>query len=240
MTMADGGRRPGAAPGDARCARSLLAGARAVIFDFDGVLVDSEPLHAEAIRRVAAENGWVLTPEQFRRMIGRGDEHAFELLARESGRPLGAPGIARLCGAKHAECLALIAQRCFAVQPGVHVLLESLRADGRLLGICSGSREGVVRGMLREASPPLNPYFPVVVTHERVRAPKPDPEGYLRAAGELGVDPGRCVVIEDSPTGIQAGLAAGMTVIAVGHSFEPGRLADAHAIAPRISDLLET
>lgn len=217
----------------------MLACAHAVIFDFDGVLVDSEPLHEEAIRRIAAANGWSMSAEQFRRMVGKGDEHAFELLARENGQAalLGVESLAALCAAKHRECLSLIEAGMFSVQPGAPELVAALVHRGVPMAVCSGSRREVVLGMLRSCACELGRHLQEVVTHESVKSPKPAPEGYLLAAARVGVEPARCLVIEDSPTGIRAGKAAGMAVLAVAHSFPPDRLAEADAVAESLASL---
>lgn len=213
----------------------LLVQAKAVIFDFDGVLVDSEPLHEEAIRRIAATVGWTMAREHFHQMVGKGDEHAFELLARVHGQKLGRETISALCERKHEECLRLIDEGRFSVQPGAAELVHRV-SETKPTGVCSGSRRAVVLGMLERSG--LAPSMRTVVTHEDVIRPKPDPDGYRRAAADLGADPRACVVIEDSPTGIRAGVAAGATVIAVCHSFKAERLTEAHLVIATIADLL--
>jgi beta-phosphoglucomutase len=216
----------------------ILTQARCVIFDFDGVLVDSEPLHEEAIRRTARVRGWTMTREHFFQMVGRGDDHAFELLAREHGVKVTPAEVAAMCEAKHAECLRLIAEGRFSVQPGATELVERV-AQNKPAGVCSGSRREVLRGMLDASG--LTRHMKTVVTHEDVVRTKPDPEGYRLAADRLGgreAEVDRCAVIEDSPTGIRAGKAAGMTVIAVCHSFGPERLGEADLVVSRIGDLL--
>lgn len=214
----------------------LLARAEAVVFDFDGVLVDSEPLHEEAIRQTAAaQRGWAMTRDHFHQMVGKGDPHAFELLARVHGTSVTGDEIASLCEHKHARSLELIAAGRFSVQPGAVELAGRISAS-RPAGVCSGSRREVVRGMLDRSG--LAPHMRCVVTHEDVKRPKPDPEGYRLAARLLGTSPEKCVVIEDSPTGIRAAVAAGMTVIAVCHSFNAERLTEAHLVIATIADLL--
>ncbi|MFN7020315.1 MAG: HAD family hydrolase [Phycisphaerales bacterium] len=212
----------------------LLQNASAIIFDFDGVLVDSEPLHAEAIRRTAGMLGWAMTPGQFLRMIGKGDEHAFELLARENGRTIDPGEVARLCDRKHEECLLLIGEHRFSVQPGAAELV-ALAAERAPVGVCSGSRSGVVRGMLNRSG--MAGAMRTVVTHEDVANPKPAPDGYLLAAARLNTDPRACVAIEDSPTGLLAAKDAGMKVIAVCHSFAADQLSLADVVVERIADL---
>ena len=222
--------------GSVPAARDALAAAGAVIFDFDGVLVDSEPMHMRAIREVAAARGWAFGDEVFARMIGKGDEHAFELLAELHREPVTPAQIARLCEDKSRACTRLIQGGLFTVQPGVREVMMDARREGtRPTAICSGSRREVVVGMAERAG--LSPLVRTIVTHEDVAHPKPDPEGYLLAAARLGVKPGDAVVIEDSPTGVRAGKAAGMRVIGVCHSFSADRLLEADWVLPRLADL---
>lgn len=206
-----------------------------MIFDFDGVLVDSEPLHEAAIKEAAAVRGWTMTADHFRRMVGKGDEHAFELLASENRTEITPEEVAALCARKHEACLRLIAAGRFTVQPGAPEVVQTC-AHSRPVGVCSGSRREVVLGMLNAT--PLAAAMSTVVTHEDVTHPKPAPDGYLLAARRLGLVPQRCVVIEDSPTGIRAAKSAGMTVIAVGHSFPQDRLTEADVYVDTIARLL--
>lgn len=215
-------------------ARRALLAAKAVIFDFDGVLVDSEPMHMRAIREVAAARGWEFGDEVFARMIGKGDEHAFELLAELHGEAITPAGVGRMCDEKSEACVRLIAAGEFTVQPGVLPIMAEAAARGPT-AICSGSRREVVQGMADRAG--MSPLVRTIVTHEDVVKPKPNPEGYLLAAARLGVPPSECIVIEDSPTGIRAGKSAGMRVIAVGHSFPPARLSEADWVLGQLADL---
>jgi HAD superfamily hydrolase (TIGR01509 family) len=213
----------------------LFGRAAAVIFDFDDVLVDSEPLHEAAIKAVATERGWTMTHEHFLQMVGKGDEHAFRLLARENGHGLTDAAVAAMCEAKHLRCIDLIGERRFTVQPGAAALVD-LVAGSRAAAVCSGSRREVVRGMLDASG--LGRYMRTVITHEDVTHAKPAPDGYLLAASRVGAEPRTCVVIEDSPTGIRAGKAAGMFVIGVCHSFAAEKLYEADVVLPHIKALL--
>lgn len=215
-------------------ARRALLAAKAVIFDFDGVLVDSEPMHMRAIREVAAARGWDFGDEVFARMIGKGDEHAFELLAELHGQAITPADVGRMCDEKSEACVRLIAAGQFTVQPGVLPIMAAAAARGPT-AVCSGSRRAVVQGMADRAG--MSRLVRTIVTHEDVAKPKPNPEGYLLAASRLGVHPGECVVIEDSPTGIRAGKSAGMRVIAVGHSFPAERLSEADWVLGQLAEL---
>ncbi len=207
----------------------------AVIFDFDGVLADSEPLHMRAIASVAATRGWSVSHEQFMRMIGKGDPHAFELLATANGKPVIATEIASMVECKTELCMEGIAAGDFTIQPGAAELVRATSARGPT-GVCSGSRRTFVEGMLTRMG--LLALLQTVVGHEDVTHTKPDPEPYLLAAKRLQVLPSRCIVIEDSPTGIRSAKAAGMHVIAVGHSFAREHLTEADEYVERIAELL--
>lgn len=214
---------------------NALQRARAVIFDFDGVLADSEPLHCHAIRVAARLRGWSVSDEQFQRMIGKGDPHAFELLARENDQPITGAEIAHLIDLKQTACLRGIADGRFTPQPGAADLVRWAAARVPT-AVCSGSSRPFVAAILEKMD--LLSVLRTVVGLEDVSRPKPDPDPYLIAASRLEVTPADCVVIEDTPTGIHSARAAGMHVIGVCHSFPRDRLVEAHEVVDRIADLL--
>ncbi len=211
--------------------------ARAVVFDFDGVLVDSEPLHQWAFNEVIAPRGWEVNEREFDSlMVGKGDEACFAMLGAWYDAPLTRVEIGALCNAKTQAMTRGIEAGRFEVQPGARELITGLSADVPL-AVCSGSRRAVVEGMLRVGD--LRGHFREVVTFDDVSANKPDPEGYRLACERLGFEPSDCVAIEDSDTGVAAAAGAGMRVVAVEHSMAASRLRDAgaHQVAPSIAQL---
>jgi mannitol-1-/sugar-/sorbitol-6-phosphatase len=185
----------------------------AVLFDVDGTLVDSTPLIERAAREWAAEYG--IDPDEF--------------LANAHGRPTGD---------RVAEFLPPDQVRDATARLDA---LEAMGADGitatpgavEILAAMNGLPYAFVTSMDRTQLKTRThvtgvPAPSVVVTAEDVPSGKPDPSGYLQAAGRLGVDPAACVVIEDAPAGIAAGRAAGATVVAVLTSHPPESVGAAH------------
>lgn len=196
----------------------------AVIFDLDGVIVDSEPRHLAAFERVFAEllggrpHGLDLPS-----YIGRSDE-AVWLDFIERHRP--ARPLAELTRWKQEEYLRVLRAEQ-PIFPGIPALVRRLAAACRL-AVASGSVHRIIAEVL--ALHDLRSHIPVVASVEDVGRAKPAPDVFLHAARLLGVPPSSCCVVEDSAAGVAAGRAAGMTVIAITNSLPPERLRDAHHV----------
>lgn len=204
----------------------------AVIFDFDGVLVESEPLHEWAIAESLKPRGWTFTREQFyQHIVGRGDENAYRRIAEWNGASVSEDEIRDILRQKWALMERGIAEGRFHVQPGATELVTQAASRGPT-GLCSGSIGATVRPMLERVK--LISKFGAIVTGEQVKM-KPDPEGYLTAAARLNVNPARCLAIEDTPTGVKAAKTAGMFVIAVGHTVPLAMLHEADQVVERIA-----
>lgn len=207
----------------------------AIIFDFDGVLVDSEPLHEWAIREAVAPLGWRFTHEQFvQGIVGRGDERAFVTIAGWNGGSLADQLASSLLARKRFLMAEGIAAGRYTVQVDAMEIV-GLAAARMPLAVCSGSRASVVCGMLEATG--LAPHFRHVVTADDVSRAKPAPDGYLLAARRLGAPPERCLAVEDTPTGVESARAAGMRVVAVCHTCDAASLGGAHEVMDRISGL---
>jgi HAD superfamily hydrolase (TIGR01509 family) len=181
----------------------------AVIFDMDGVLIDSEPLHFAVLSEVLAKSGHALTRAENEQFIGTTTEAMFmTLIARH-----GLPGSVVEYEQRYDEALLRVLQEPHAAAPGVVALLDRLRALGKWVGVASSSRRLWIDATLRSLG--LADAFDVVVGGDDVERGKPDPAIYLLAAQRLGVDPERCLAIEDSPNGVRSARAAGMTVLGV-------------------------
>jgi HAD superfamily hydrolase (TIGR01509 family) len=192
------------------------AALRAVLFDMDGLLVDSEPLWFVVEREVAGRLGapWG-EADQEARIGGSRERPEASLLAKASG-PAGTGGPVTAGREDVARWLVegmarLVLERGLPLQPGAARLLAALDAVGVPCALVTASSRAIMDAVLKVTG--LS--FGVTVCGEDVQRPKPDPEPYLLAAGRLGVPPAGCAVLEDSPTGIAAGRAAGCAVIAV-------------------------
>jgi len=191
---------------------------QAVIFDMDGVVVDSEPLHQLAFLEVfdalglAGRHGL-----EFSDYLGKSDEAVWvDFLARHDvGRSK-----AELTAWKQNRLIEMIRERA-PLFPGVPGLLRQLAAR-HPVGLASGSLHPVIDAVLELEG--IRSHFGAVVSAQDVPRGKPAPDVFLRAAEQLGVDPARTWVVEDSEAGVAAGKAAGMTVVAVTTSLPAGRL----------------
>ena len=203
--------------------RGLVFEPQAVLSDLDGVLVDSG---------AAIEATW-------RSFAERHGLDAGQVLAESHGRRsldlirLVAPHLDPEAEGARIEQDQIASANGLRPLPGARELLDSVPAE-RLAIVTSGSQALAV-ARLRAAGLPVPE---VLVTAEQVEDGKPDPAGYLRAAALLGVDPAHCVVLEDAPAGVEAGLAAGMTVIAVLTTNDESALQSAHGRVPDLRALL--
>jgi HAD superfamily hydrolase (TIGR01509 family) len=195
---------------------------RALIFDLDGVLADTEPCHVRAWREVLPRYGIHLPEEWFRDWIGVADRELAAHLQARHGPPVAGPQLLAEKRAAHVELLG----RCLQPFPGLREAILSLDTLPRAVATSSARAEALrvleIVGM--------ETLFPAVVTADDVERLKPAPDLYLAAADRLGVEPGSCLAIEDSPNGIRAARRAGCRVLAIGGSFRPERLRGAHRV----------
>jgi beta-phosphoglucomutase family hydrolase len=198
----------------------------AVIFDMDGVLIDSGACHRAAWQALLEEEGVPLPPEFWRRTIGRPSEEAVSELL---GRALSPASARQLSRRKHAHYLRLVGAGVPAV-PGAAAFVSLLAARGIPRAVATSARRTDVTRLLGDLD--LLRHFRVVVAAEDVQRGKPDPEVYLRAAQGLGTPPVECLVFEDSLVGVHAAREAGMRVIGVStaHSDEELRGAGAERV----------
>ena len=192
-----------------------------VIFDMDGVIVDSEPLHERAFCEVMDELGYGRNHGvHFADYVGRSD---FELWEDFVARHKPSQPLAELLAMKRQRVIDVVRQ----AQPifdGLPELVEKLAARCRL-ALASGSEHPVIEAVLSLKG--LRPFFSVVVSSSEVEHGKPAPDIFLRTAQLLGVVPQDCWVIEDSKPGVAAGLAAGMRVIAITNTHSAQELGQA-------------
>jgi beta-phosphoglucomutase-like phosphatase (HAD superfamily) len=211
----------------------------AVLFDCDGVLVDSEPITNGTLRDMLAESGWVLTPAECMRLfIGKAVKDERAMIEANTGLPLTEDWMQRFRDRRNAGLMAHVSPIRGAVEAAasIHALF-----DGRI-ACASGADRFKVELQLDKCG--LMPYFKgrIFSGHETPRS-KPFPDVYLAAADALGVDPKRCAVVEDTVTGVMAGVAAGATVFGysppeAGHNLPDAlRMAGAALVFSAMSDL---
>ena len=180
----------------------------AVLFDCDGVLVDSEPITGQVLCRMLAERGWVMTHAECSAVfLGNAVKDLADVIEARTGQPLTEEWMVEFRAQRDAALL-----RDLLAVPHIHSVVQALHTalDGRI-ACASGADRGKIELQLNKVG--LMPYFAgrVFSGHEMPRS-KPAPDVYLAAAAALGVDPTRCAVVEDTPTGVTAGVAAGATV----------------------------
>ncbi len=204
---------------------------RGVIFDMDGVLLESEPFLAEAAAKMFAEKGCTVAPEEFRPYFGMGEDHLLKGVADAHGFPLDpGPDKART----YAIYLEVIHDRIEAL-PGVRDFIASCKAHNLPIALASSADRVKVDGNLREIEIPPET-FDAMVTGSDVAEKKPAPDIFLEAARRLGVDPRTCLVVEDAIVGVAAARAAGARCLAVSTNFPREKLADADWVVPDLSE----
>jgi len=202
----------------------------AVVFDNDGLLLDTESVWTRAEEDLFEHRGTAFTPADKRELVGTSAEIAGGILERRLGEPGRA---AELIEELNALVVAELEHGVEAMV-GARELLERLRKRGTPLGLVSNSPLRFVERSIEIVG--LGHHFDVILSAHEVAAPKPAPDPYLEACRRLGVEPGPSVVaLEDSPTGVAAARAAGLTVIGV-PSIEGIALEEAHHIADSLRD----
>lgn len=212
---------------------------RAVVFDFDGVLANSEPLHFRAFRDVLAEYGLTLTEAAYyERYLGFDDVGAFRAIAADAHVGWGDAQVAELASRK-AERLEALERGASVLFPGAREAIFRMARHGPL-AIASGAiRVEIVRVLDREG---LRAFFPVLVAAEDTPESKPHPAPYLTAVELLGavagrVEPGECVAVEDSRWGLMSAKGAGLRTVAVTHSYAASNLAEADVVIDHLDEL---
>jgi beta-phosphoglucomutase len=182
--------------------------ANGVIFDMDGVLINSYRAHFESWRQVASENGRVYTEVQFAAGFGRTSR---EVIAEQwEGEDLSDARIGQLDRRKEAIFREIIA-RDFPAMEGAVGLIESLAAAGFRIAVgSSGPAENVQLAIERLG---IAGWLSATVTGDDVKRGKPDPQVFLTAAERLSVPPARCIVVEDAPVGVEAAHRGGMRAV---------------------------
>jgi beta-phosphoglucomutase len=214
----------------------------AVIFDFDGVIVDTEPLHCRAFLEVLKPLGIGFTWEEYKDLyMGFDDRDAFREAFRAQGRVLDEKALGGLLSAKSGVFQEVIRDGVRAY-PGAISLVESLHARGLPLAINTGAIRSDIAPILSQLG--ISRCFPLAVTADDVRRSKPDPESYrlaftrLRDAYPSRVrSAGACLAIEDTPAGVRSAKRAGIKVLAVTNSCAGKELAEADYLTESLTDV---
>jgi HAD superfamily hydrolase (TIGR01509 family) len=216
---------------------------RAIIFDLDGVLVDSEPLHLSAFRKALGTDGSKLTDELYTdRYLSLSDRDAFAAFHRDMKKPLSQDELAQFMNKKAEIFSALVQTEGLLPYPAVPELVMAL-AQRYPLAVASGARRNEVEFVLESAG--IRSYFEALVSSDDVKNGKPDPESFLQSVELLNasgkrptaIRPDECVVIEDSKANVVAAHQAGMKCVAVATSYPAFELSAADLVVPSIAAL---
>jgi HAD superfamily hydrolase (TIGR01509 family) len=202
---------------------------QAVLFDMDGLLVDTEGLWFEVEAAAMAELGYRLGPEHAERVVGGPMNRVVRYMIEVCDADVS-PG--ELEGMIITGMVAAL-RRGVALQPGAKDLLTEVAAEHVPCALVSSSHRAMMEAVLNSVG---RQYFPVTVAGDEVRQLKPSPEPYLTAAARLGVDPAHCVALEDSPTGVASAEAAGCVMVAV-PSVAPIPATDGRLVVDSLEEL---
>src|SRR5262245_20874440 len=215
---------------------------RALIFDFNGIIVDDEPIHFELFKQVLAEEGIKLTEaDYYARYLGFDDRGAFTAAYREHGRSLDEKLLARLIDRKTIYYQSEIRSKV-RIFPGVEKLVTTL-VPVLPLAVASGALRQEIETILSAAG--LLKHFVVIISAEDVDHGKPEPEIFLKALARLNaqvedghpIDAADCLVIEDSKEGIRGARRAGMKCVAVSNSHPAELLQEADSVVRSLEEV---
>ena len=202
-----------------------------VIFDMDGVLVDSEAYMSEAAVRMFAEHGVAVKPKDFEPFLGAGENRYLGGVAEKYGFAIDLERDKTRAYALYAE----IVRGRLEPLPGVRDFIRRCRERGLRLGIATSADEVKLKVNLEEIGLPPDS-FDALVNGLEVEHRKPHPEIFVLAARKLGVTPERCLVVEDAVNGVAAAKAAGSRCLALTTNFPAEKLAGADWIAGTLAD----
>ncbi len=214
---------------------------KAVIFDFDGVITDSEILHFRAFNSVLSGHGFELTKQEYYgKYLGLSDMDCYRTLIDEGRLKIDPSQIPDLVGRKN-RVFEELALNEGSIIDGVREFLDTLSRGGVPLAICSGALRAEIELILEQAK--LRDRFDAIVSAEEVERGKPHPDGFLLALKKLNergfgpIAPAHCAVVEDSHWGLQAARAAGMRTVAVTNTYGAEQLKTADKVVDRLDKL---
>lgn len=207
---------------------------RGIVFDFDGVIADSEPLHLRALQEVVAPLGLTIgRAEYYERYLGYDDVGTFRAIGEITGIELSDAQIASLIASKSVIYQSLVAAGG-VLYAGAASCIQRLALDYPL-GIASGALRHEIEAILRAER--LDRYFSFIVASGETAAGKPAPDPYLRAAALHRLPAESCVAIEDSRWGIESASAAGMRCIGITHTYSAPELSSADLVVHSLEEL---
>lgn len=219
----------------------MLNNLKAVIFDFDGVISDSEPSHFAATNKVVEKFAVQLDRNQYySEFLGYTDYQMFQAINEKYSLGLNDSEIENLIRQKAIFFEQIIRQADHLIK-GIPQFIKILKTSGIKIGIYSGASSDDIELMLENSG--FREFFDVIVSADDVEKGKPDPEGYVKALNIINkksdtqIPPSQCIVIEDSHWGIAAAKKAGMRIIGVTNSYPANELEDADLIINSVSDL---
>ena len=205
---------------------------KAILWDNDGVLVDTERLYFEANRRALLRAGIALTPERFTDVSLRQGLSLLDLAGERGWSPKRIAGLREERDALYLRIL----RKGVQVMPGVERMLGALRGKARMGIVTSAQR---VHFDAMHSRTGLLPYFEFVLTREDYVRAKPAPDGYLEGLRRLGVGPAECLAVEDSERGLESACAAGLRCLVVPNALTSGgNFSRALAVFPEASRLV--
>lgn len=211
------------------------------MFDFNGVLVNDEPLHLELLQRVLGEEGLALSAaDYYDRLLGFDDRRCFVEALEGAGQNAPPARVARLVARKASYYQDAVRRDGYPFFPGAVELVRAAGAELPLVMV-SGALRDEIEGALRQGG--LEGAFKRLVTAEDVERGKPDPEGYALAVAALNseaplpprlIHPHECAALEDSPVGLEAAAAAGLRTVGVAQTYPASALAAADVVVERL------
>lgn len=182
----------------------------AVIFDMDGLLIDTETLYCQSWQRAAADCGFVITPQFYERLVGRSRADALQIVLAHFGDRVPMPEFHERVLHYETVCFA---EAPIPIKPGVWEIITAVDAQNLPKALATSTHRPAARQRLARTA--LDQHFHITVTGDEVLRPKPAPDIYLAACERLGVPPQNVLAFEDSEPGVQAAHAAGVTVVMV-------------------------
>lgn len=212
---------------------------QAIVFDFDGVIVDSEPLHYQAIHDTAQSFGGPFSYDDYLvELVGFDDRDAFRYLMKKAGLQADEieAKLPELCTQKQAMFDAIVERGQFKAVSGVLDLIDELKASDVPRAIASGATQQDIDLMLKGLN--RRDAFEIIVAADDVAHSKPDPQTYRLAVEKLGLLPEQCLAIEDTPAGLKSAKYAGLRTLGLTTTTSADQLVDAEHVRDHLQGFL--